>query len=80
QNRIERTATQPPLDARGTRTHTRTPSSTYIRGGSSIRHEYSAQLGLSSYELDDFGRIQNRQAEALEDYLALTETRRSTQI
>ncbi|KAA8698099.1 efflux transporter outer membrane subunit [Pseudomonas caricapapayae] len=80
QYRIERAASLPTLDASGSGTHTRTPSSTSMSGGSSISHEYSAQLGLSSYELDVFGRIQNLQDEALEDYLALTETRRSTQI
>ncbi|KWS07534.1 transporter [Pseudomonas syringae pv. syringae] len=80
QYRIERAASLPTIDASGSGTHTRTPSSTSMTGKSSISHEYSAQLGLSSYELDVFGRIQNLQDEALEDYLALTETRRSTQI
>ncbi|GFZ58784.1 multidrug transporter [Pseudomonas amygdali pv. eriobotryae] len=80
QYRIERAASLPTIDASGSGTHTRTSSSTSMTGKSSISHEYSAQLGLSSYELDVFGRIQNLQDEALEDYLALTETRRSTQI
>lgn len=80
QYRIECAASLPTIDASGSGTHTRTPSSTSMTGKSSISHEYSAQLGLSSYELDVFGRIQNLQDEALEDYLALTETRRSTQI
>lgn len=80
QYRIERAASLPTIDASGSGTHTRTPSSASMTGKSSISHEYSAQLGLSSYELDVFGRIQNLQDEALEDYLALTETRRSTQI
>ncbi|EPN39965.1 TolC family protein, partial [Pseudomonas syringae] len=80
QYRIERAASLPTIDASGSATHTRTSASTSTTGRSSINHEYSAQLGLSSYELDVFGRIQNLQDEALEDYLALTETRRSTQI
>lgn len=37
-------------------------------------------MGLSSYEVDVFGRVKNLQDEALQAYLALTETRRSTQI
>jgi multidrug efflux system outer membrane protein len=49
-------------------------------GSAAVTHEYSAQMGLSSYEVDLFGRVQNLQDEALEDYLALTETRRSTQV
>ncbi|WP_024680801.1 efflux transporter outer membrane subunit [Pseudomonas syringae] len=80
QYRIERAASLPTIDASGSATHTRTSASTSTTGRSSISHQYSAQLGLSSYELDVFGRIQNLQDEALEDYLALTETRRSTQI
>ncbi|POD78441.1 transporter [Pseudomonas syringae group genomosp. 3] len=80
QYRIERAASLPTIDASGSATHTRTSALTSTNGRSSISHQYSAQLGLSSYELDVFGRIQNLQDEALEDYLALTETRRSTQI
>ncbi|CAI8864420.1 multidrug efflux system outer membrane protein [Pseudomonas frederiksbergensis] len=76
QYRIQRAAAFPTIDAGVSGTHSRTSSS----GTASTSHEYSAQLGLSSYELDVFGRVQNLQDEALEDYLALTETRRSTQI
>jgi len=76
QYRIQRAAAFPTIDAGVSGTHSRTSNS----GTASTSHEYSAQLGLSSYELDVFGRVQNLQDEALEDYLALTETRRSTQI
>ncbi|WP_439851630.1 efflux transporter outer membrane subunit [Pseudomonas syringae] len=80
QYRIERAASLPSIDASGSATRTHSPASTSMTGRSSTSNEYSAQLGLSSYELDVFGRIKNLQDEALEDYLALTETRRSTQI
>jgi multidrug efflux system outer membrane protein len=40
----------------------------------------SASVGFSGYELDVFGRLKNLSEAALEDYLALQETRRSTQI
>ncbi|WLG82490.1 efflux transporter outer membrane subunit [Pseudomonas cucumis] len=76
QYRIQRAAAFPTIDAGVSGTHSRTSSSS----AASTSHEYSAQLGLSSYELDVFGRVQNLQDEALEDYLALAETRRSTQI
>ncbi|MCP1445258.1 multidrug efflux system outer membrane protein [Pseudomonas sp. GGS8] len=76
QYRIQRASAFPTIDAGVSGTHSRTSSS----GTASTSHEYSAQLGLSSYELDVFGRVQNLQDESLEDYLALTETRRSTQI
>lgn len=76
QYRIQRAAAFPTIDAGISGTHSRTSSS----GTQITSHDYSAQLGLSSYEVDVFGRVQNLQDEALEDYLALTETRRSTQI
>jgi len=73
QYRIQRAAAFPTIDASVSGTHARTASS-------GTTHDYTAQLGLSSYEVDVFGRVQNLQDEALEAYLALTETRRSTQI
>ncbi len=73
QYRIQRAAAFPTIDAGVSGTHSRTASS-------GTTHDYTAQLGLSSYEVDVFGRVQNLQDEALEAYLALTETRRSTQI
>lgn len=76
QYRIQRAAAFPSIDAGISGTHSRVASS----GTPTISHDYSAQLGLSSYEVDLFGRVQNLQDEALEAYLALTETRRSTQI
>lgn len=72
QYRIQRAAGLPAIDASVSGSHSRTSDTT--------SHDYSAQLGLSSYELDVFGRVQNLKDEALEAYLSLAETRRSTQI
>ena len=72
QYRIQRAAGLPAIDASVSGSHSRTSGTT--------SHDYSAQLGLSSYELDLFGRVQNLEDEALEAYLSLAETRRSTQI
>ncbi|MBC3347682.1 MULTISPECIES: efflux transporter outer membrane subunit [Pseudomonas] len=80
QYRIQRAESLPSINASVSGTHSRTPGSLSNSGSATTSHDYSAQLGLSSYELDVFGRMQNLQDEALEDYLALTETRRSTQI
>ena len=72
QYRIQRAASFPGIDA--------SVSGSSSRANSSTSHSYSAELGLSSYEVDVFGRVKNLQDEALQAYLALTETRRSTQI
>lgn len=42
--------------------------------------KYGLKVGITSYEIDLFGRIRSLRAQALEDYLASQETRRSTQI
>ncbi|WP_434575519.1 efflux transporter outer membrane subunit [Pseudomonas sp. Z3-6] len=80
QYRIQRAESLPSIDASVSGTHSRTPGALSNTGSATTTHEYSAQLGLSSYEVDLFGRLQNLQDEALEDYLALAETQRSTQI
>jgi len=78
--RIQRAAAFPEIAATGAGTSSRSPASMSSSGVATTSHEYSAQLGLSSYELDFFGRVENLKDAALEDYLALNETRRSTQI
>ena len=70
QYRIQRAESLPSIDASVSGTHSRTPGSLSNTGSAVTSHDYSAQLGLSSYEVDVFGRVQNLQDEALEDYLA----------
>jgi len=43
-------------------------------------HQYSAGIGFTNYELDLFGRQRSLTTQAFEQYLAQSETRRSTQI
>jgi len=43
-------------------------------------HQYSVDLGFSSYELDLFGRIRSLKDQALEEFFATEEARRSVQI
>lgn len=78
--RVQRAEQLPTINAGGSGSHSRTPASLSGTGSASTTHQYSAALGLSGYELDLFGRIRNLSDAALEDYLALEETRRSTQI
>ncbi|MDY0748990.1 efflux transporter outer membrane subunit [Paucibacter sp. R3-3] len=55
-----------------------------LNGGSgnaaSTTHSYSAAAGVSSYELDLFGRVRSLTGAALETYLASEEASRSTRI
>ena len=43
-------------------------------------HEYAAGIGFTNYELDIFGRQRSLTTQAFEQYLAQSESRRSTQI
>jgi len=76
QYRIQRAALLPAVSATadGTRQRALSDAST------SVSSQYSVGLSVSSYELDLFGRLGNLKDAALEQYLALEQTRRSTQI
>ena len=43
-------------------------------------HQYNVGLGISSYEVDLFGRVRSLKDQALEQYLATEQARRSVQI
>lgn len=45
-----------------------------------VSHSYSGGIGLTSFELDFFGRIRSLNHAALQEYFSLEETRRSAQI
>ncbi len=57
-----------------------TASMTRSGGDAPVSESYTASLGVTSFELDLFGRVRNLSEAALETYLAQEETRRSTQI
>lgn len=48
------------------------------RGGSTA-HTYTAQVAMTSYELDFFGRVRNLNEQALQSYLQSEDARRSAQ-
>ncbi|WP_085677631.1 MULTISPECIES: efflux transporter outer membrane subunit [unclassified Pseudomonas] len=76
QYRIQRAALLPAVSATADGTRQRA----LANGSTSVSSQYSVGLGVSSYELDLFGRLGNLKDAALEQYLALEQTRRSTQI
>jgi multidrug efflux system outer membrane protein len=72
QYRVQDAARYPALSATGDATREHSAGST--------SKQLSAKVGLTSYELDFFGKAKNLSDEALQSYLNLAETRRSTQI
>lgn len=66
------------IDASASRS--RTPASVANSGETTLSTRYNVDLGLTSYEIDFFGKIRNLEAAAVQRYLAAQESRRSAQI
>jgi len=74
--RIQRAAQLPTVSANGAWQKQRT-----LSGGSHVTSEvYSVNLGTTSYELDFYGRVASLKDQALEQYLAMDESRKSAAI
>ncbi|MGA2801603.1 MAG: efflux transporter outer membrane subunit [Verrucomicrobiota bacterium] len=80
QYRIRRAVLFPEIDATGSGTRQRLPGDLSGTGKPLTSSQYSLSLGTTSYELDLFGRVRSLKAEALENYFATVEARRSAQI
>lgn len=78
--RIQRAAQLPTLAANGSGSRQQGSDDLSGTGQGTISSQYGANIGITSYELDLFGRIQSLKDQALENYLAQVETQRSTQI
>jgi len=70
----------PVIDAQGNMIKQRYSSDSTLSGQSYVEKQYSADLGITAWEVDLFGRIRSLTKQALEEYLSSQETRRSTQI
>ncbi|NLW80317.1 MAG: efflux transporter outer membrane subunit [Desulfovibrionales bacterium] len=69
----------PNVDASGRTSTTRFPAD--LRSGiEGIDRQWSVGLGVTSFELDFFGRVRNLEESALEQYLATEEARRAVHI
>ncbi len=77
---IARAGLFPAVDAGAGGSRSRTPGSLSNNGEPRIASQYSADLGLTSYELDLFGRVRNLSEAALQSYFQTEATQRSTQI
>jgi len=85
QYRVQRAALLPGVDASASGTRGRSSSSQTIAipGGPAADRDvesYSAGVGVTSYELDIFGRVRSLRDAALQSYLATRETSRAVQI
>jgi len=77
---IQRAELFPSVNAAGTGNQQRVPGDLSSTGKEMTVKQYSVQLGISSWEIDFFGRIRDLKDRALEAYFATEEARRSAQI
>jgi len=80
QYRIQRSQSFPKLDAVITENASRVPASASPFGQTMTMRPLSANIALSSYELDLFGRVRSLNGQALEKFLATSEARKAAQI
>ena len=80
QYRIQRADLLPTISADGSLSAKRTPADVAGTAQAVTSHTYNLSLGLSTYEVDFFGRIRSLKDQALEQYLATSQARRSVQI
>lgn len=80
QYRIQRAARLPAVDAEGAASRSRTPESLSFTGDSGINEQYSVGLGITSWEMDFFGRIDSLSQSALQQYFASQAARNNVQL
>jgi outer membrane protein, multidrug efflux system len=78
--RIQRAALLPTINADAGASVQRLPADVSGTGQSMIARNYNVGLGMSAYEIDLFGRVQSLKQQALEQYLATDQARRSIRI
>ncbi len=78
--RVQRDELFPVVNAAGNWTKKHIPADLSSSGHILTQESYSVDFGISSWEIDFFGRIQSLKDAALEEYLATDEGRRNTQI
>lgn len=79
QYRIQRADLFPAVSANANELRQRMPPSV-TQGKALINSTYSANLGISAYELDFFGRVRSLSEEALQTWLSTEEARRSAEL
>jgi multidrug efflux system outer membrane protein len=77
---IKRAELLPTVNATGSASKQRSSSDLLSPGEPRTSEQYSVNLGISSWEIDFFGRIRSLKDAALQEYLATEQARSSTQI
>ena len=80
QYRIQRAALLPSIDAQGSFTRQKIPASSTYGIPTPISGYFDADLSITSYEVDLFGRVRSLTHAALEQYVAQEQARRSAQL
>ncbi len=77
---IQRAELLPAVNAVGSMNRQRVPADLSTTGKATTFEQYGVNLGISSWEIDFFGRIRSLKDRALEEYLATDQARRGAQI
>jgi len=78
--RIQRAELFPAVDGSGALTKERVPANLSDSGGAYTSSQYSLSVGVTSWELDLFGRVRSLKDKALNEYLATEQAARSAKI
>jgi outer membrane protein, multidrug efflux system len=77
---IQRAELLPSINAVGMISQQHIPADLSTSGKETTSRQYGVNLGITSWEIDFFGRIRSLKDKALEEYLATDQARRSAQI
>jgi len=77
---IQRAELLPTVEAVGSGSRQRVPADLSSTGNAATVTQYGVNLGISSWEIDFFGRIRSLKDRALEEYLATEQARHGAQI
>jgi multidrug efflux system outer membrane protein len=77
---IQRAELLPSVNVVGMMSKERVPADLSTTGSAMTAEQYGVNLGITSWEIDFFGRIRSLKDQALEEYLATDQARRSAQI
>lgn len=80
QYRIERSNLSPNVDLSGSNSRQRLPADLRTSNSGGVDSESQLNVGITSYELDIFGRIRSLQSSALQTYLATAEAQNGVRI